>query len=249
MVSTHPIISKSSSSCTNSLVTVPKAPITIDITVTFMFHNFFSPLARSRHVSFFSLPFIFALCSAETTTFTVWQILFFLLIITRSGRLAEISWPVCISKSQRSLCISFFRIDYVLWIRHLFAGSNFNFLHNSQWITLPTQSCLVLYSFCDSLLHSFIMWLIVSFLSPHNLHLLFCCVLSILTLIWLVLMALFCAAIRRDLVSLKRFPFLTHVHVFSFKTSIQLFFFPFLFSGYFRSVDPRVVSLPLRLSV
>ena len=29
-----------------------------------------------------------------------------------------------------------------------FAGqSNFNFLHNSQWITFPTQSCVLLYSF------------------------------------------------------------------------------------------------------
>ena len=54
-----------------------------------------------------------------------------------------------------------------------------------------------------------------SSLSPHNLHLLFCCVLSLLALIWLVLMALFRAAIRRDSVSLYRFPFLSHVQVFS----------------------------------
>ena len=68
----------------------------------------------------------------------------------------------------------------------------------SQWITLPTQSCLVLYSFCANLLHSLIMWLIVSSLPPYSLHLLFCCVLSILALVWLVLMVLFSAAIRRD---------------------------------------------------
>ena len=35
------------------------------------------------------------------------------------------------------------------------------------------------------------MWLIVSSLSPHNLHLQFCCFLSIQALIWLVHMALF----------------------------------------------------------
>ena len=35
------------------------------------------------------------------------------------------------------------------------------------------------------------MWLIVSSLSPHNQHLLFCCLLSILALIWLVLIILF----------------------------------------------------------
>ena len=40
--------------------------------------------------------------------------------------------------------------------------------------------------------------LIVSSLSPHSLQSLFCWVLSILALIWLVLTTLFCAAIRRD---------------------------------------------------
>ena len=64
------------------------------------------------------------------------------------------------------------------------------------------------------------MWLIVSSLSPHNLHLLFCCILSILALIWLVLMALFCTAIRRDSVSLLRFPFFSHVHIFSCEMSL-----------------------------
>ena len=98
---------------------------------------------------------------------------------------------------------------------HLLAWSNLSFLHISKWITLPTQSCLALYSFCANLLHSLTMWLMVSSLSPHNLHLLFCCVLSILALIWFVLMALFCAAIRRDSVSLLKFPFLSHVQVLS----------------------------------
>ena len=80
-------------------------------------------------------------------------------------------------------------------------GSN-SFSHDSQWITSPTQPCLVLYSFCANLLHSLIMWLIVSSLLPHNLHLLFGNVFSILALIWLVLRVLFCAAIRRDPISL-----------------------------------------------
>ena len=55
----------------------------------------------------------------------------------------------------------------------------------------------------------------VSSLSPHCLHLLFCCILSILVLIWLVPTALFCAAIRRYSVSLLMFPFLSHVQVLS----------------------------------
>ena len=54
---------------------------------------------------------------------------------------------------------------------------NFNFLHNSQCIIFPTQLCLVSYYNCASLLHSLILWLIFSSLSPPNLHLLFqhCC--------------------------------------------------------------------------
>ena len=119
-------------------------------------------------------------------------------IIIKSGLLAEIRWSVCMSKSYRSLCASFSRAGPGLCIDHLFVWSNLNFLHISQWISLPTQSCLVLYSFCTNLLHSLIMQLMVSSLSPHSLHLLFCCVLSILALISLVLRALSCAAIWRD---------------------------------------------------
>ena len=55
----------------------------------------------------------------------------FLLIIIRSGLLAEIWWSVYITKSQRSLCVSFSRTDPGLCIYHLFVRSNFNFLHNS----------------------------------------------------------------------------------------------------------------------
>ena len=93
------------------------------------------------------------------------------------------------------------------------------------------------------------MCLIVSFLSPHHLHLWFCCVLSILALIWLVLMALFWASIRNHSVSLLRLPFLSQVQVFSYAMSLvsllkrsqscfsyHLSFWLFSFPG------PRVVS-------
>ena len=79
----------------------------------------------------------------------------------------------------------------------------------------PVMSTLIL--ILRWFLHSLIMWLMVSSLSLHNLHLLFCCILSIHALIWLVLILLFCAAIRRDSVFLLRFPFLGHIHVFSFE--------------------------------
>ena len=57
-----------------------------------------------------------------------------------------------------------------------------------------------------------------------------------------VLMALFCPVIRKDSVSLLRFPFLSFASL-SLQVSIQLFFFPFLFSGYFCSVDECVVNI------
>ena len=41
--------------------------------------------------------------------------------------------------------------------------SNFNLLHNSQWITFPTLSYQVLYSFWISLLYSLIIWFTISF--------------------------------------------------------------------------------------
>ena len=218
MVSTRPLISKSYNPFINLLVTVPRAPITTGIKITFMFHSFFNSLARLRYLSFFLLSFSFTLWSAGTAKSATWQVFFFffLLIIMRSGRLAKIRWLVCISKSHQSLCFSFSRTAAGLCIYYLFLWSNVDFLQNSQWITLPTQSCSILYSFCANLLYSF-MWLIVSSLLPHHFHLLHCCVLSIIALIWLVLIALFCITITRDSVSLLRFPFLSHVHVFSCK--------------------------------
>ena len=107
MVSTHPLISKSASHFNNSLVTVLKVPITIGIIVTFMFNNFFNSLARSGYLSFFPHSFSFILWSPWSAKSTILQIIFVLLIIIRSGRLAEIRWSVCMSKSHRSLCVSF----------------------------------------------------------------------------------------------------------------------------------------------
>ena len=77
MVSTRPPSSKSSSPFNNPLVTVTKAPITIGIIVTFMFHSFFNSLARSRYLSLFSHSFSFILWSAGTAKSTILQIFFF----------------------------------------------------------------------------------------------------------------------------------------------------------------------------
>ena len=57
MVSTYPLISKSSSPFNNPLGIVPSAPITIDITVTFMFHRFLVFWQGLAIHLFFSLSF------------------------------------------------------------------------------------------------------------------------------------------------------------------------------------------------
>ena len=76
MVSTRPPTSKSSSTFSNPLVTVPEAPITIGIIVTFMLHNFFNSLARLRYLSFFSYSFSLIMWSAGIAKSTILQILF-----------------------------------------------------------------------------------------------------------------------------------------------------------------------------
>ena len=153
---------------TKHLVTVPRAPITMCITVIFMFHSFFFYFwARSWYLFFFSLSFKSTQWLAGTAKSKIRQSSFSFLMIIRPGRLAEIRWSVYISKSQRRFCVSCFRTDSGLCIYHLFEWSNFNFLHNSQWITLLTQLCPVLHSFYTNLLHLLIIWLIVSSLSPH----------------------------------------------------------------------------------
>ena len=119
MGSTRPPISKSSSSFSNPLVTVPNAPIAIGIIVPFMFHSlfvFFNSLARFRYLSFFSHSFSFILWSPGTAKWTILQFLFFLLSIIRSGLLDEIRWSVYISKCHKSLSVLFSRTGAIVII-------------------------------------------------------------------------------------------------------------------------------------
>ena len=116
----------------------------------------------------FSVLYLFAFLQFYAVVSRKGKVLLSLLLtISKSGRLGEIRWSVCILKFPRILYVSFCRTHSELYIYHLFVWSNFDFLHNSQWITFPTQSCLALYSFSANLLHLFIIWLAVLFLSPH----------------------------------------------------------------------------------
>ena len=90
MVSTCIFISSSSRPFTNPLVTILSTPITIGITVTFMFHSFFSSRGKSRYLSLFLPSFNFTLWSVGTAKSTILQVLCFLLTITRSCCQTEI---------------------------------------------------------------------------------------------------------------------------------------------------------------
>ena len=100
-----------------------------------------------------SIFFLFSLWSAKTAKSTIRPFLFFLLTINRSPCLSEIRRTFYILKTYKTLIVSSSRKDSGLCIYHLFMWSNFNFLHNSLWITFPTKSCLVFYSFCANLFH------------------------------------------------------------------------------------------------
>ena len=53
--------------------------------------------------------------------FIIQPVLFFLLTMTRFGYLAEIRWTVCIWTYQKSLCVSFSRMDSGLCIYRVVA--------------------------------------------------------------------------------------------------------------------------------
>ena len=92
----------------NPFVIVPKAPISTGTIFTFMFHTFCNSLARSRYLSFFPHSFRLILWSTGTAKSTILQILFLLLIITRSDLLAGIRWSVCMSHSPIGIYASHF---------------------------------------------------------------------------------------------------------------------------------------------
>jgi len=86
---------------------VPSAPIITGITFTFLFHSFFSSLAKSWYFCIFSFSFSSTLVSYGTAKSIIWHLLPFFSTMIISGRLASITWSVCIEKSHRILYSSF----------------------------------------------------------------------------------------------------------------------------------------------
>ena len=185
--------------------------------ITFIFHSFFSSLARSRYSSLFSPSFDFTLWSTGTAKSSIQQFSFFWLTITRSVPLAEIRWSVWISKSQRQLCAfpSLGRFLGCAYTTSLYGQISVSCTISSR--SLPPPSRVLSNTrfeliFWIHLLHD---W---SFPLYHNItYMCYFVVSSISALTSFGLMALFCAVISRDSVSLFRFPFLSCVQVFSYE--------------------------------
>ena len=129
-------ISNSFSPFSKHLESISSEIITIGITVTLLFHNFFD--------------FLSVVCQDGKIHYTANSFCWLSL---------EIRWFVFISKSYRILG---FILQDNFWFVHVPFGSmvKFRFLAHFPVDHLPTLSCLVLYFLCTSLLHS-LMWLIV----------------------------------------------------------------------------------------
>ena len=124
----------------------------------------------------------FSLLSAEAAKSTTRQVFIFFLAITRSGRLTEIRWFFLYLKIPehfvRLILQDWFRVVHLPFIRMI----KFKYLAQFPVDPFPHRVVSSFIVFYASLLHPLIMWLIVSSLSSHNIHLLFCCVLPIFAL-------------------------------------------------------------------
>ena len=229
IVSTRPSVSKSSSPFNNPLVTLLKAAITIGIIVTFMHNSFFQFPSKDEVLillfTFFQFYFVVSHnCQVHNFTSSLFLLLLLLLlIIIRSGLLAEISHP----------------FGCQIWIS---CTSSIEFPCPPSHIKSYTPSvpicCIRLW--CDRWFR----------LYRHMIYICYFLMSYLFSLWWLFLMSLSWAAIRRDSVTLLKFPLLGHVLVFSCEMlSINhskrplSCFFPYLFPSYCHSIVHRVVCI------
>ena len=107
MVSTRPPTSKSSNSFNNPLLSVPNAPITIDMIVTCMIPSLFNSPARSRYLTFFSHSFSFILWSAGTAKSTILQFVFFCWLLLGLVFWSRLGDP-CVCQSPTGVYVCYF---------------------------------------------------------------------------------------------------------------------------------------------
>ena len=175
-VSTRLVISKSSSPCTNALVTEPRAPIT-----------------RLENLSLFSHSFNFIKSSDGPQRPQFYKFSPFFMII-RSGRLPEIRWSV-LSQNPRRVCVSH-SLKQIVDCAYTICSHGQTLIsctipNGSPCPPSGASSCIFsLMVCCICLLCNWSFRLYHHITTPPD-----CYILSIIALIWLVLM-LFWAAIR-----------------------------------------------------
>ena len=118
IVSTCPLISKSSSPCVNPLLTVLKHLLQL-VSASHSCSSFYFSFPLQDRSTYLSFHFLLILFGVQPRYLSPQFGKFIFFIIIRSVFLAEIRWYVCISKSLRSLCLSFARTDSGLSIYHL----------------------------------------------------------------------------------------------------------------------------------
>ena len=152
------------------------------VCVCFGFFFFFQIKVLIYHSAFY----YFTQCSTGTVKSTRGQLVLFFVFFSANTRSSLLTGIRALSVSQKH---REFNTSRFLWqnlvcalIIHKCSQILFS-LRNSHWITFPYQLCLIFYSFCASLLFSFIMWLSVLSIFPRKSQLLLFNVLSIFTLI------------------------------------------------------------------
>ena len=163
-------------------------------------------------MSIFASFFYFTLWSARTAIFNIGQLLFCCLSqgLAVKSRLGD----ECYSLNSREHCMSHSPGQIM---DCAYREVKFKFITQFPVDHFPYRvaSCFIHF------FHQFasFMWLIITRLYH---HIAFICyfVAFVFTFIKLVLMALFCVVIRKDSISFLRFPFLSHVQIFSCEISL-----------------------------
>ena len=132
MTQTSPGIPNFSTHLSNSFVTLPRAPMTTEITCTFLSRHILPiSLRKSWDFSTFSLSFSCILLSAGTAISRIIQLLSFLSITTIPCLLASITMPHCMFTSHNNFTHSLSATPG-LCSYHFSLCSNAFFLHSSQ---------------------------------------------------------------------------------------------------------------------
>ena len=166
MVSTFPLITKFSCPFMNPLQIVLSVPITNDIIVNLIFHSSLKSLSRSRYLPLFSLSFNFTLWSAGMAKSTLWQVLFY---FVDSQLVWSFNWDlmICLYLKIQEKFVCFILQDgfQVVHVSLIFMVK-FTVLIQFSVDRLPhiVISILILF-LCGNLLHSLIIWSIVSSLT------------------------------------------------------------------------------------